>query len=123
MAHQVEALPTERVGHAESVGDEEIQPVVVHVRRLCARRVAPLVGGDREVTSFGEHGQLAAPRERRLREPMEEQHQVPVLGSGDASVENERTYLQLKLALRGALAPGVVRARFLCVIARSNSAG
>src|SRR4051812_24287246 len=78
-------MATEPVGDGDDIGDEVGGGVVLHPLGAGAGRVAPLVWRHGPVSRGGQRGQLRAPLVRRLREPVQQEHEAPVLGPGDAS--------------------------------------
>ena len=89
VADQVEALRAERAGDRERVGDEELDPVRVDPARARARRVAALVRRAGAVARGGERAQLRAPGVPRLREAVQQEHQLAAGRPRDVGRERE----------------------------------
>ena len=72
---EVEGLGAQRIGEVEHIGDEPWGRVGGDVHRSHAGRVAALIGCDRVKTGSSERRDDVAPREARLWEPVQQQHQ------------------------------------------------
>ena len=83
------AAATRGGGDVDHVGHQPVDPVRLEVARIGphARRVAPAVGRHRPVAGGAERRDLVPPRVARLREPVEQHHQLTVGRSGDVGGE------------------------------------
>ena len=91
VTHEVEGLGAQRIREVEHIGDEPRRRVGGDVLRSHAGRVAALIGSDRVETGGGERRHDVTPREARLREPVQQQHEW---GTGRASDISEEGALR-----------------------------
>ena len=97
VAHQVEALVSQRLRHGARIGDEPLGRIVFNLARTRVWRVTALVRRHREVARGGERRQLMAPRMAGLREAVQQQHQRRARHAGDIGFEDEPIGQQLEL--------------------------
>ena len=96
VADDVEPVGAEGVGEADDVPDEQRQRVVLDPGRPCARRVAALVGRHRAEPRLAEGAELVPPLVRRLGKPVEKDHDLAVVRTGDTHVEREAAGVDLR---------------------------
>ena len=87
VTHQVEAVTPELVGDGQHVVDQVGHGVGPDVGGPGPRRVAPLIGSYGPVAGLAESVELVAPRPRALGEPVQQQDQLTVLGTGGTGHE------------------------------------
>ena len=105
---EVEPFDTEGVGEAEHVADELLEAVLPHVSGAGARRVAPLVGSDGAIPGSSQRAELVPPRERRLRETVQQEHELAVGRSVRPRLEHEIADRQLHGRHGGERYPGTL---------------
>ena len=103
---EVDPLDPELVGEAEHVVDEPLDAVLPHVGGAGARRVAPLVGSHGAVPGVSQGLELVPPRERRLRETVQQEHELSVGRALRPGVEHEVPDRQLHPCHVGERYPG-----------------
>ncbi len=89
VTNQMEAVVTERGRQSEHVADERVTGIGLGGGRSCAWRIAPLIGCGHAIARIGQRTDLVAPRPRRLREAMQQEDQLAVVGTGEAYVERQ----------------------------------
>ena len=89
VAHQVERVASHRVGDREYVGYQVVDPIVLDTLGSRPRRVPALVGSDGPVAGGRQRLQLMTPLVRRLREAVQQQHELAVGRAGGTRVEHE----------------------------------
>ena len=108
VAHEVEPVDAEGVGETEDVADQPLDAVLPHVGGSGTRRVAPLVGGDGAVPGGSQDAELVPPRQRRLRETVQQEHEVAVGRPVRPSLEHEVPDRQLHPFHGGERYPGTL---------------
>ena len=87
VTHEVEAFSSKRPGDGQDIPNQVFDAVRLDARRASARRVAALVRRTRAKTGTREHAHLGAPSVTSLRETVQQQHQVALLGTGEIDRE------------------------------------
>ena len=108
VADEVEPLDAEGVGEAEHIADKPLDAVLLYVGGSGARRVAPLVRSDDAVPGSSQGVELIPPRERRLREPVQQEHELAAGRPVRPRVEHEVPDRQLDQRHSGERYPGTL---------------